>query len=269
MALDLPLVHQPRELPQNLPMRLQVHAKKRPRPNQRPHKRQRLRHEHRPIHLHLPLHNAADLRKRRRDVRARGHVHVDRVRDEDVFERVGQLERVELRAERFAVVDDVRGAHLFAEGLSFRARGGSDDDGELQDRARDLRSHGADAPGAVDDEEGGALGGLDRQPLDQGFVGGDVGQRHGGCLHEVEGLGFQADGAGVHELVLRVAAVADGAAGVEDLVAGLEVFDLRAEFLDNARAVEAENLIGVGHVVVVVRVVVVDVTTGFDVDGVH
>jgi len=75
-------------------------------------------------------------------------------------------------------------------------------------------------------------------------------------------------GAGVHELGLGVGAMADRAAGVEDLVAGLETLDFGADGFDDTRAVEADDLGEGGGAGVVVWVVVVGAGADFGVDGV-
>lgn len=71
-------------------------------------------------------------------------------------------------------------------------------------------------------------------------------------------------------MVLGVAAVADGAAGVEDLVAGFEgrLGHVGPDGLDDARAVEADDLVGPWHARVVVWVIVVNARADFHVDWV-
>jgi hypothetical protein len=126
-------------------MTLHVNAIIRLRPQQLPHIAQALRHERRPVHLHVVcLHDTADFGEGGGDLGTRCEVLLRRVHDEDVLERDGEVQSGILQRERVAVVGGVGGAHGFAEGGRFRARGRGDNGGEVEVRACDLRRHGPD-----------------------------------------------------------------------------------------------------------------------------
>lgn len=126
-------------------MTFRLDAVVRLRAQQRPHEGQTLRHELGAVHGDLALHDAAHLAEGGGDRGAGGEVGVRAVGDEDVFERNVEVQVIDLRFQVLAVVDDVGGAHFFAEGLRFGAGGGGDDDGEVEDVPGDLGGHGADA----------------------------------------------------------------------------------------------------------------------------
>ena len=145
------------------------------------------------------------------------------MRDEDVFQRNVQLQRLDLLHNIFAMIDRMCGPHLLTPLRRLLPTRRGNDNRQLQHRARDLGRRRTHATGAIDDQDGGLLAFGNGETLDEGFVGGDVGEWEGGCFGEGEVGGFVGTAAGVHELVFGVGAVADGAAAVEDRIADGEV----------------------------------------------
>jgi len=270
MTLDLPSIQHLRQLPQNLPVRIHLYPIIRLRAQQFPDKRQRLGHELSAVHGDLlVLHDTAHLPERRAD-----HGRVDdvlgrgRVRDEDVLDRRVELQLFDLPHDVLAMVDRVRGAHLLTERRRLLAGGRRHHDRQFQHEPRNLRRHRSHPARSIHDQDPGILPLSDLQPFRQRLERRDPRQRHRGRLRHAQRLRFVRHGAGVHELGLGVGAMADRAAGVEDLVAGLETLDFGADGFDDTRAVEADDLGEGGGAGVVVWVVVVGAGADFGVDGV-
>ena len=154
----------------------------------------------------------------------------------------GKAQRLQLRCQWLAVVDDVVGAHPPAPGLGLRPRSGGDH-GEACMPGQ-LNRHRTDPAGAADHQQAARVAfgvQMEGHALEQQFPGGDRGQRQGCRLGEVQGGRLGADQALVDQVVLGVAAGAGGVAGVIDLVPGLEQFHLIAHRLDHAGSIEAQH----------------------------
>src|SRR5205823_5178267 len=148
-------------------------------------------------------------------------------------------ERLDLRAQRLPVIDNVIGAQLLRPGDRLRPRGGGDD---LQTgHLGDLDGDRANAAGAVDDQHARATVAADLHAVEKRFPRGDRRQRNGGGLREVERLRLAPDDAFIDEMELAVRARARDVAGVIDGVARLEERDLGTYRGDGAGRVPAEH----------------------------
>ena len=154
-----------------------------------------------------------------------------------------EAQRLQLRRQRLAMVDDVAGAEFTAPLCRLLARRGRDH-GEAG-QARQLDRDRTHAAGAADDQQdpagAAAFEGI-AHALEQQFPGGERGERQGRGLREIERAGLARDDALVDQLQLRVAAGAGDVAGVVDRVAGTEHRDLRADRLDHPGRVVAQHL---------------------------
>ncbi len=142
------------------------------------------------------------------------------------------------------MIDDRVRAEIAAPLLRFRpGRGG--DDGQSGEAARELDQDGADAAGAARDQQGAridALAGHRAEAIKQQFPGGDRGQRQRRRLRERKARRLAPDDAFVDQMKFRIGALAQDRAGIEDLVASLEQGDVRANGIDDAGGVVAEDL---------------------------
>jgi len=169
------------------------------------------------------------------------------MRNKYVFQRNLQFQRPDLLHDIFAMINRMRGPHPLTPLRRLLPTRRRNYNRQLQHRARDLRRRRTHATSAIDDQDGSLLAFGDGETLDEGFVGGDVGEWEGGCFGEGEVGGFVATAAGVHELVFGVGAVADGAAAVEDGVADgeAEMGGGGPDSGNGAGGVEADDLVGV------------------------
>jgi len=169
------------------------------------------------------------------------------MRNKYVFQRNLQLQRPDLLHDIFAMIDRVRGPHLLTPLRRLLPTRRGNYNRQLQHRARDLGRRRTHATGAIDDQDGGFLAFGDCETLDEGFVGGNVGEWEGGCFDEGEVGGFVGTAAGVHELVLGVGAVADRTAAVEDRIADgeAEMGGGGPDGGNGAGGVEADDSVGV------------------------
>ncbi len=165
---------------------------------------------------------------------------------------VGQVQRgvhlvdaegLQLRCQRLAMVDDVRGAQLPAPGAAFLARCGRHH-GE-SGMAAELDRHRADAARAADDQQGPAAVAaaieLVGHALEQQLPGGERGQRQGRGFGEIQRARLARHQSFIHQVHLCVAARPGDIAGVVHLVPHLERGHLGADGQDGARGVETED----------------------------
>ncbi len=82
----------------------------------------------------------------------------------------------------------------------------------------------------------------DAEAVEEQLPGGDGGKRQGGGLGKGERAGLGSGEALIDQMEFAVGAGTEDGAGVEDFVAGLEESDVGADGLDDAGAIEAENL---------------------------
>ena len=235
-------VGQPRDLAQDFLLALDVRgAEQRPGEHQLPVQRQALalqRH-------HVQCGRIVDQRDpalRRDQFDDVAHVTVG-VRRGEHERRRADAQRGHLRRQRLAVVDDVVRAHLLHPFHRFRARGRGDH-GQPGQRPRQLHGDRTDAAGAADHQQG--IGRarhrvVHAQAVEQGFPGGQRGQRQRHRVLVIQLLRCMGDDARIHRLQLRVAAGAVDLAGVEHAVARLEALHLAADRAHPAHRVPAQD----------------------------
>ncbi len=155
-----------------------------------------------------------------------------------------QFQFVDLLLHRLGVVDHCMRPKVETPFLRFRTRG-SGKHCQTRQAARELNQDRADASGAAGDQKRAridALAGHGAQAVEQQFPGGDRGQRQRRGLREGQRLGLVADDPLIDQVKFRIGALAQDRAGVKHLVAGLEQRDVRADRVDHAGGVIAQNL---------------------------
>jgi len=142
------------------------------------------------------------------------------------------------------VVDNGIGAKFEAPFLRLRARGGGHHR-QSGEAAGKLDQYRADAAGAADDQKRARIDASSRhraEPVEQQFPGGDRGQRQRRGFRKRQALRLAAYDAFVNQVKLRIGALAENRAGIENFIAGLEQRRLGTDRIDDTRGVIAEDL---------------------------